>query len=249
MTPTYPEECPQSYVTEFSDEQWWIEDDFQQLQAGQLLLGYVHHVDQIPMALVAKGRTEATSHDLANCKIIPVNTKNIFERSQIPVASLPCYSRELRTVYRAKKKPVLLIASPNEEPPRHLMKDKPKHLTNPTALIAPYYGRDDTGSRSGYTQAFVNRVRCCEYPQFMWDMLPLEGSHESILRLDHLLPMSTHYIAYKKTGWRLSQEAFELVMEWFEWYYTGFLVEGKTDSKDKYLPLIREDLLPLVKNA
>lgn len=88
MTLTYPEESPQNYIINFSGE-WWVEDDTDHLHAGQLLWAYVHHVDQVPMALIAQGRTKATEHHLAECALVRVDPKNIFQRSQIPVASLP----------------------------------------------------------------------------------------------------------------------------------------------------------------
>lgn len=235
MIPTYPDNCPQYY---FAD--WWIECDKNEFNSGQLLWAYVHHVDQVPMALLAKGRSEATLHNLADCEIVPINNDKIFQRSRLPVASLPCYNNELRTVYRAKLRPVLLLVAPKQEVPPNLVKDKPKNLTRPTALVAPFYGRDEgTARRSGYSQAFLNRVKCCEYPRFVWEQLPIGNSSESILRLDHLMPMSTHYIAYKPTGWKLSVEAYDLIIAWFEWYYTGYLPSSDTS----YLPMIREELM------
>lgn len=237
MIPTYPEDCPQSLTP---CDEWWVQHNTQELESGCLLWTFVPHVDQIPMALVAQGRSKSTNHDLADCEIIPANSDRIFQRSRLPVASLPCYPNEVRTVYRSKKRPALLIILPGADIPRSMMASKPRSLTRPTAVVAPYYGRDEeTGRRSGFPQAFVDRVRCCEYPRFVWDKLPIEGSEESILRLDHLLPMSTNHVAYEKTEWKLSDEAFHIIMEWFEWYYTGAIPE----NNDSLLCQIREELM------
>lgn len=120
------------------------------------------------------------------------------------------------------------------------MASKPRRLTKATALVAPFIGRDEgTGKRSGYPQPFVDRVRHCEYPRFIWDMLPVGSSQESILRLDHLLPMSTLDVAFDKTPWKLSEESLFVVMEWFEWYYSGHLPE----NEDSMLSVIRAELL------
>ena len=237
MIPTFPDDCPQT-IAPLDD--WWIQHNTQELEYGCLLWAFVPHVDQVPMALVAQGRSEATNHHLADCDIIPANSNRIFQRSRLPVASIPCYPNEVRTVYRSKKRPALLMVPPGEDVPRSMMASKPRSLTRPTAIIAPYYGRaEGTGKRSGFPQPFVDRVRCCEYPRFAWDKLPISSSEESILRLDHLLPMSINNIAFEKTQWKLSEEAFYIIMEWFEWYYTGSIPE----NNDSLLCHIREELM------
>lgn len=236
MTQTYPHDCPQAYML----GDWWISDKEDKLDQGRLLWAFVPHVDQVPMALVPKGRTQATEHRLVDCDIVPAHTDNIFQRSRLPVAAIPCHKGEVRTVYRSKVRPVLLIVPPYEDVPRSMMANKPRRLTKATALVAPFLGRDEgTGTRSGYPQSFVDRVKHCEYPRFIWDKLPIGGSKESIMRLDHLLPMSTLDVAYETTPWKLSEEALFVVMEWFEWYYTGSL----PDNEDSYLAIIRAELL------
>jgi hypothetical protein len=235
MTQKYPNDCPQAFT-----ENWWIRDEKQELDHGRLLWAFVPHVDQVPMALVPKGRTQATEHHLVDCEVVPAHSNNIFQRSSLPVAAIPCHKGEVRTVYRSKVRPVLLIVPPCEEVPKTLMSSKPKRLTKATALVAPFFGRDEgTGKRAGFSEAFVNRVKHCEYPRFIWDKLPIDGAEESILRLDHLLPMSTLEVAFKKTPWKLSEEAFFIVKEWFEWYYLNRLPE----RKDSMLPVIRIELL------
>ena len=61
----------------------------------------------------------------------------------------------------------------------------------------------------------VERTRHCEYPQFFWDQLPVAGSEESILRLDHLQPMGTHHDAHQLSEYKLSDDALEVVDELF----------------------------------
>jgi hypothetical protein len=68
---------------------------------------------------------------------------------------------------------------------RQLTSGKPKWQTAPPVLVAPYYGVDEGGKRAGFKSEFVSRIRRCDYPQFMWDKLPIRGNTiESILRLD-----------------------------------------------------------------
>lgn len=235
MTPTFPNNTPQELITP-----WWVENTAPGLRSGMLLWAFIPHVDQVPKALVPKGRTQATEHSLVDCEIVPVNSNRLFQISRLPVAGLPIFNREILAVYRAKRRPVLLLVPPYEDNSQKLSPGKPKRLVRPTALVAPYYGVDEgTGKRAGYPQKLVNRIKQCEYPRFIWDKLPLDGTDESILRLDHMMPMSTHHVAFQPTRFELSVEALAVVMEWLEWYLTGLLPEGD----DAMLPMIRNMLM------
>jgi len=102
----------------------------------------------------------------------------------------------------------------------------PKKLTSPTILVAPYYGGDQDGRRSGYPPELVERIRHAEYPQFFWDKLPIGGPKESILRFDHIQPVGSHYSAYEYTGYALSDDAVDLIIDdWLTWLFYGGLPE------------------------
>lgn len=220
MTQTSTDECVHDFISP-----WWVKAEDAIIAPGRLLWAFVKHVDQQPMALVAKGRTDdAGQHALAECEIVPINSDKLFVRSQLPVASLPCYEREVRAVYRAKKRPVLALSLPGAQIDRQALgfKGKPQNLTAKTILVAPYYGVDEgTGRRAGWPQAFVSRVKRCEYPQFAWDSLPISQVKESILRLDHIQPISSLHIAYEPTEWTLSEEALRVMQEWVAWHLLG----------------------------
>lgn len=98
--------------------------------------------------------------------------------------SLTIREREARLVLRAKRRPVLVLSTGGTEVPRPLRVGAARYQTNPTLIAAPYYGADQGGSSGGWKPEFVERIRRCEYPQYMWDKLPLSGRDESILRLD-----------------------------------------------------------------
>jgi hypothetical protein len=90
----------------------------------------------------------------------------------------------------------------------------------------------------GYKPEFVERVRKAAWPQFIWDKLPFPSlTKESILRLDHLQPVSRKKTAIQTTEYCLSEEALALVDEWFDWLRTGSF------SEDSLLMEIREELL------
>ena len=116
-----------------------------------------------------------------------------------------------------------------------LTKGKPKNATAPTILAAPYYGAVQVG-RAGYSEAFVERVRHCEYPQFLWDRLPSRKPMDSILRLDHLQPIGTHRGSLRIGDVRLSDQALEIVDELVTW-----LLWGGVDE-DGLLVMYREQI-------
>ena len=111
-----------------------------------------------------------------------------------------------------------------------------RHSTAPTVLAAPYYGATRDGSRGGYNPQFVERIRHCEYPQFLWDQLPVAGSEESILRLDHLQPMGAHHDAYQLSEYKLSDDALEVVDELFQLLIWGQIPE------DSLIAMYREEI-------
>jgi hypothetical protein len=190
-----------------------------------VVLAYVPYVDQVPTKVTVIGRKDPTSHDKAEVQFSPFSVTEPPKKPVLPVAALPDYPGEIRLLYRAKKRPVLVLAESG--PVDHkIIAGKPKWQTAPTLIVAPYYGRDEgTGKRSGYSDALVQRVSQCEYPQFFWEKLPLSGSTESILRFDHIQPIGHHYKNYQLTGYRLAESAISLLDEWLNWFIYGTVEE------------------------
>lgn len=173
---------------------WWVRAQDQQVRRGRLLWAFVPHVDQHPFILVAEGRSEATEHKSANYRFEPLQGSSLPAGARLPVAGLPHYQGEVRLELRAKRRPA-----------------------------APYYGADQGGSSGGGKPEFVERIRRCEYPQYMWDKLPLSGRDESILRLDHLQPVGRHGSAYELTDFQLDEEALGVMDEYLSWFLMGGL--------------------------
>lgn len=216
LTLSYPEESVQYLV---GADSWWVKDDKPFLCRGRLIRACVPHVDQIPTKMTVIGRTDdATCHDKAHVHFSPHRIKDHLPPADLPVAALPTYPNEVRLVYRAKRRPLIVIGESGPEVDRELNQGKPKHQTAPTLLAAPFYGCDEgTGERSGYMPAFVERVRQCEYPQFFWDKLPLPGADESLLRFDHIQPVGNHHDTFEMTEYRLGDDAMAILDEWLRW--------------------------------
>ena len=215
----YPEDSIQAFI-----EPWWVTHAEPGIKRGLLLRAFVPHVRQDPMILVPTGRQSPTDHSAAKYRIEPLNIKQPPRAPSPPVAGLTWYEREVYAVYRAKKRPVLVVSTGGPEIPRGLMHGAPKWQTTPTVFVAPFYGAERGGGRAGFPEEFVSRVRRCDYPQYLWDRLPIGSPPQgSMLRLDHIQPLGRNPNAYESTGHCLSDHALLVLDEWLNWLFEGDL--------------------------
>jgi len=89
---------------------WWTISTSKELCRGRLLKAFVPHTDLIPNVLVAESRAEPTVHDRVNYRIENFSIANPPRNPKLPVAALQNFPGERRFVYRAKKRPVLVIS-------------------------------------------------------------------------------------------------------------------------------------------
>ena len=232
MSQSYPEDSPQALIGT-----WWVEDDHPQLARGRLIWAFLPHTDQQPLVLVVEGRTEATDPSGVNYRIEPLRISSPQRDPRLPVAALSLEAGETRIVQRAKRRPAVVLSMGGTEVEPALRVGEARWQTSATLLVAPYYGVDRSGTRGGWKQTFVDRIRRCEYPQYMWDRLPLGGTSESVLRLDHTQALGRHQNAYELTPYRLGDEALGLLDEWFLWLLTGLVPTASA------LQIVREGLL------
>lgn len=214
----FPDVCVQSIL---KPNKWWVEDKSYKLSRGALVLAFVPHVDQVPMTFEPVGRSKATEHDSAIVKVAPLKVDQPLKPTDLPVAAMTVKDGEVWAAYRAKRRPCLVLGCESPKVDPAVVRGTPNNSTAPTCLVAPYYGAKRTTDRAGYPEAFVERVRQCEYPQFLWDHLPHVSGEESLLRLDHLQPIGTHHHAFKPLGYKLSADALALVDEILDWLFLG----------------------------
>jgi hypothetical protein len=234
MTCKYPDDSIQSLVGK-----WWEEDGSRDVRRGRLVRAFVPHVDQEPQVLVAEGRAAPTDHTRALFRLETFRISQPPPASSLPVAALPELPGERRFVYRGKVRPALVLSTGGADVPAVLRLGAARWQTAPTILVAPYYGADRDGERGGWKPEFVARIRRAEYPQFIWDSLPIGDVKESILRLDHIMPIGRHPNSFEVTAHRLTAEALSIVDEWIAWITAGTLAE------DGVLYDIRRGLLEL----
>lgn len=226
----YPEDCVQYLV----EPKWWEKDQGKDLRRGRLVRAYIPISDQVPNKLTVVGRDNPRDHNTAYFKIEPSRIHQKTKKPGLPVAATPQFENEEFGVYRVKKRPAIVIADGSEEVPAELIRGKSKRHTSPMVLLAPSFGCDEGQKRDGYSQAFVDRVRRCHFPQFFWDKVPLSGASESIIRFDQIQPMGKHQDAIEITEYCLSREALEVLDDWLYWYCF------ETVPEDGVLAMVRE---------
>ena len=230
----YPDDCLQNLITQ---EDWWVKNDENTLCRGALIYSFITHVDQIPYTFSPVGRTEATQHNSAIVKVAPLKVNQPLKQTELPVAAMALNHGEVWAANRAKRRPCVIIGTKGMPIEKSLIQGKPKHTTAPTILVAPFYGIDKNTHRAGYKPEFVERVRHCEYPQFMWDRLPISGNtKESILRLDHLQPIGTHHNSYKLSEFKLSNTGLDVIDDLYQW-----LIQGGV-NEDSLINLYRAEI-------
>jgi len=108
----YPDDAIQAFV-----RPWWEKDGSRSLCRGRLMDAFVPHADQDPTVFIVEGRTVATAHEQFDFRIEPLDLKVRYRPPKIPVAALPQYPGEVRVLYRAKVRKVLVVGTRGWEDP------------------------------------------------------------------------------------------------------------------------------------
>lgn len=222
MIRKYPEDCIQNFC-----EPWWTEDKSNRICRGKLIRAFLPHVDQIPQRFEPVGRTDPASHSSAKFVLSELRMSEFKSKPPLPVAAIPVFKGETHIAVRAKKRPAVVICSGGESIPKNLTVGKAKWPTKGTILVAPYYGADEGGKRSGISPILRQRIKCAMYPQFFIDFLPIpDGPDESFCKLDHIQPIGSHHESIEHLNYRLSGNALTFLDCWINWLFTGYLDEA-----------------------
>lgn len=217
---------PPEDSVQYAVDPWWTRDARGSPNRGRLLIAFVPYPEQEPRRLVVEGRTEPRDHEHARYHVEPFRVGERLPEAGLPVAGLPQAPGEEYLAYKGKFRPVLVISEGGPEIPRELRIGAARWPTAPALLVAPYYGVDQDGTRGGWRPEFVQRIRRVEYPQYVWDALPIGGPRESILRLDHIFPIARNPAVYRHTEHLLTADALLLLDQWLLWLATGALEAG-----------------------
>lgn len=220
MSQAYPDDSIQNFVGT-----WWTSDDTRDFRRGRLLRAFVPFPDQQPLHLSVEGRTDPREHGKANFSLEPLDPRRPYRAPQLPVAALPDAPGEIRVLYKGKVRPVLVVSPGGPDIDSRLRIGAAKWQSAPAMLVAPAFGVAADGTRGGWREEFVARIRRCEYPQYLWDRLPIGGAPDSVIRLDHSQPLGRHGNSSEWTPHCLTDDALTILDEWLGWLITGLLPE------------------------
>jgi hypothetical protein len=234
----YPDDCVQKYV-----HPWWIEERADTVVRGRLLWTWVPYPEMKPYRLIPEGRgDDPRQHSRAQFRI---ETFRMGDPPQgiatLPVAALPMREGETYLVQRGKRRPAIVISTGGLPVPKELRPGREHWQSARSILVAPFYGADPSTSRGGWLEPFVERIRHAEYPQYVWDILPVSSSSTSIsiLRLDHVFPIGADPANWKTEPYVLSPDALGVLDDWIGWLLNDRL------PADSSLAYLRAEL-PLV---
>jgi hypothetical protein len=223
----YPDDCVQKYI-----DPWWTEDRTDTVVRGRLLWTWVPYPEMKPYRLVPEGRgDDSRQHSRAEFRI---ETFRIGDPAKgvatLPVAALPMRDGETYLVQRGKRRPVVVLSTGGLQVPRELRPGREHWQSARSLLVAPFYGADPGTTRGGWPEPFVERIRRAEYPQYVWDVLPLSSSSSSIsiLRLDHIFAIGADAANWKAEPHILSPNAMGVIDTWINWLMTDQLSDDST---------------------
>lgn len=152
----YPDDSIQAFVST-----WWTVDESRELRRGRLIKAFLPHVSLVPTTLIPTGRTDdPTNHNLVRYEIRPLQIHSRTRLPKLPCAAFPEIPGEVYSVYRAKKRPALIISVGGPDLKSEVRgRDKPRWQTAPTILVAPYYGAEQSLQRAGFSDELLSRAR------------------------------------------------------------------------------------------
>ena len=210
MTKPYPDDALQCVFDE-----WWTEDPPRRgtFNRGRLVWVPALDIKAAPTELSVEGHDDqARDHTRAKARMRAYHVGRRQTKAALPAAGAPLHDGELCLVHKAKRRPALILGTP-PPPAAALLADSTSHSP---ILVAPYY------DCAGYPPEFLARVRRAEYPQFMWEQLPLDaGPGDAVLRMDQIQPVGRSIASCEETPWCLSSEALEIIEQWVSWLLVG----------------------------
>lgn len=219
---TYPSDSIQSIVD------WWEPQDPKRITRGSLLRALVPYHYGSPTRLEAERQPRTPGdHERVQFSLKPFTVSTAPPAQKLPVAAIPHWDDVSWKIAAVKPRPVIVIAQTQVKVDAALRKGSPNYQHQDCFLVAPYFGADQNGARAGFRPELVDKIRHCTYPHLLWDSLPHKTSTpNSILRLDQLQPMVNHYQYHLHTGFRLGDDAMDILDEFLRWHLTGVLDPG-----------------------
>jgi hypothetical protein len=202
---------------------WWEQLKSDKYERGELIWCFIPFINLVPVTLETTGRNSPSDHYTAHYKLANLSVNYCYKPTSLPVAGMPTFKDEVKCVYRAKKRPALILSTGGKEISKDLNKNKPNRITSQYLIVAPYYGNEQNETKGGhFSENLRNLAVKAIYPQSFVEFLPFEKKPtESILRFDHCISIGSHHDSIQRTGIVLTKGALEIIDQWFEWFISN----------------------------
>ena len=119
-------------ILEGAGSKWWEKAPSGAPRRGQLVHVFVPFFDQVPLTLVPEDRESTEMHKTFRARIEPLDVNKHAKKSPLPIAAMPIFDGQVRAVYRAKRRPALVLGTGWPDVPDALRRGTPKWQTAPT---------------------------------------------------------------------------------------------------------------------
>jgi hypothetical protein len=235
----YPEKSLQGLT---GGDHWWLREPRPILKRGSIIWTLVPFHSNMHYRLVVERKADTPGeHNAARVIRAEQYTVSSPDVPQaLPIAALPRAVDGHYTLREVKRRPALVLGVPGQEIPRSLTMGKPHSRTMPCLIVAPYYTAVKPGEPPRYSLDLLELVQKLKFPQFFFEILPVDGGAPSILRLDQIqaIPAKERDF-YEPTPWRLSDHALGLLDEILEWHIWGGIGDDSILATEA-LPLLAD---------
>lgn len=186
---------------------------------GRIVWCPVGNVEEVPRVLDVE-RATPTDHFATKFSIVQMGAGHFKERTRLPVKSLTLQGTEELLIAKAKKRPCVVVSSPNTDFADHETVPEIKrkrHLWNGAVLLAPLYGLETAADGQGFPPVMVARIKALLYSQFIHipQKCPKSGismRKDAIVRLDRMFSAVPAARAVEMEDYKLAEEPLALLL-------------------------------------
>ena len=178
---------------------------------GQICRVPILHLNQIPIVFDVE-RADPEEHYATKFSIRNLREDDFRAKGRLPIKMLNLRATEVPFLHKAKKRPVVIVATEPTLFDDIAAKLKPmgrRHLQEDCIVVAPIYSIEIPEKPGGFPPIMTARIRALRYKQFFY--LPVEsefGSVGGIVRLDRLQVInSRHPAVYSPLPYALGEDA------------------------------------------
>jgi len=185
------------------------------VEPGQIYWVPTPDVDEVPRILDVE-RASAAEHEVSRYEIKQVEAHHFTKRDRLPIKRLNLGETEELLIAKAKRRPVVVLASVMVNDvgslPDGAQERLARHLGKPCYLVAPMYSTTSMLKPGTFGPALVARIRALQYHHLF--CLPDKEHPDrpgSIVRLDRIFPT---YLGRgcSAMGLRIHDEPFEILL-------------------------------------